>query len=84
MPELTKDELKTIIHEVLSESGHVCKLSNDDITAIKTVSGFLTRCRNALGNLLMVVIAVVLIAGLGGVVYLVTGGHINLFKLIGL
>lgn len=84
MPEMTKEELKTIIKEVIEEQSHICKLSPDDIIAIKTVSGFLTRCRNAMGNFLMVVLAVVLLMGIGGVLYLLSGGHLNLFKIFGI
>jgi hypothetical protein len=32
----------------------------------------------------MVLIAVLILMGAGGVLYLVSGGHINLFKLVGL
>ena len=83
MPEMTREELKEIIKEVMTE-GHHCRLNHDEVETLKTVSGFLTRCRNALGNFLMVVLAVVLLMGIGGVLYLLSGGHINLFKIFGI
>lgn len=61
-----------------------CVLSEDDISSIKMVSGFLTRFRNALGNFMMVVIFVIIIAGIGGVLWLVSAGQINIFKMLGL
>jgi predicted Ser/Thr protein kinase len=84
MAEITTEELKTIIKEVIAEQKHTCILTDVDIAAIKTVSGFLTRCRNALGNFMMVVLAVVALMGIGGFLYLVSGGHINLFKVFGI
>ena len=84
MPEITTEELKTIIQEVIAEQSPICRLSQEDFVALKAVSGFLTRCRNALGNFAMVLIAVVALMGIGGLLYLVSGGHINLFKVFGI
>jgi hypothetical protein len=84
MPEITHDELKAIIEEAITNHHTTCRLTEDDILAIKTVSGFLTRCRNAIGNGIMVLIAVLLIMGIGGILYLASAGHINLFKVFGL
>ena len=84
MPEITHEELKAIIEEAIINHHASCRLNESDILAIKTVSGFLTRCRNALGNLAMVLIVVLILMGAGGVLYLVSGGHINLFKLVGI
>ena len=84
MPEITHDELKAIIEEAIVNHHTTCRLSESDVLAIKTVSGFLTRCRNALGNLVMVLIVVLLIMGAGGILYLASAGHINLFKVFGL
>ena len=63
---------------------HDCVLTPADISAIKTVSAFLTRCRNAIGNFFMVLIAVILLMGIGGVLYLATAGNINVFKMLGI
>lgn len=84
MPEITHEELKAIIEEAIINHHASCRLSEDDVLAIKTVSGFLTRCRNALGNLVMVIVVVLLLMGVGGILYLASGGHINLFKVFGL
>lgn len=68
----------------VSECVVKCRLSDEDVTAIKIVSGFLTRCRNALGNFMMVLIVVLILMSVGGVLFLVSGGHINLFKAFGI
>lgn len=84
--QVTEEQLKRIVSEAVAESdkNHHCRLSSDDMATIKTVSSFLTRCRNALGNFFMVLIAVVALMGIGGVLYLMSGGHINLFKVFGI
>jgi hypothetical protein len=84
MPEITTEELKKMISEAISEHHMNCRLNEDDVIAIKTVSGFLTRCRNTLGNLVMALIVVLLLMGAGGLLYLISGGQVNLFKMLGL
>jgi hypothetical protein len=81
---MTKSEIKEVIHEVMAERQHICTLSPEDVASIKTVSSFLTRCRNAAGNIVMVILVVVALMGVGGILYLATAGHINLFKVFGL
>ena len=61
-----------------------CPLTKDDITAIKTASYLLLRIRNAAGNTILVLLGVVLLMAVGGLLYLITGGHVNLFKLFGI
>lgn len=84
MPELTREELKAIIEEVIDERVHNCQLSSEDLSNIKTLSGFITRARNAIGNFFLVLMFVVALMGVGGLLYLVSGGHINLFKIFGI
>ncbi len=78
------DELKVVIKECLEEMHHECRLTAEEINDLRTVSGFLKRFRNALGNAMMVLILVIILMGVGGVLYLITGGHINLFKMFGI
>ena len=61
-----------------------CPLTKDDITAIKTASYLLIKIRNAAGNAVLVLLGVVVLMAVGGLLYLVSGGHINLFKLFGI
>lgn len=79
MDEQTKQEIKQMIEEA-----HRCPLSNDDIGSLKLVCSFITRFRNALGNFMMLIIFVLIVAAVGGILWLVTAGHINIFKSLGI
>jgi hypothetical protein len=82
MPNVTPEELREIIKEVLAD-GHSCRLTHEEVSSLRTVSAFVVRFRNALGNALMVLILVVLVMAVGGLLYLATAGHINLFRMFG-
>jgi len=79
---VNKEELKEVVQEVMQEIHS--PLTEDEILAVKTVSTFLSRIRNAAGNFIVVLLFVVGIMGVGGVLYLCSGGNINLFKLFGI
>ncbi len=79
MDEQTKQEVLTLITD-----SHRCPLNDDDIGSLKVVCNFITRFRNALGNFMMLIIFVLLVAAVGGLIWLATGGHINVFKALGI
>lgn len=95
---MTHDEIKEVISETVAEavaaietsksSGHppecLFHLTETDVSDLKFLSSFLRRCRNAVGNFVMVVLVVLFIMGVGGILFLASGGQINLFKLIGI
>jgi len=81
---IDKEELKEAIREVMEDVSAAHALTKDDVAAIKTVSGFLTRMRNVVGNFVMVIIVALLIIALGAIVFVASAGHINLFKLFGI
>jgi lipopolysaccharide/colanic/teichoic acid biosynthesis glycosyltransferase len=81
---MTREEVHEVVTEALKEHAAFCNLSTDDIDAIKTVSGFIKRFRNAAGNFVMLIIFVLLVMAIGGILYLVSAGNINLFKMFGI
>ncbi len=68
--------------KIAEEQKHKCVLSPEDLNAIKTVSSFIKRCRDAAGNIVMVMIAVLGMLALSVIILLISGGKINLFKLV--
>ncbi len=85
MSEISKEEIKDIIKEAISDcmSTHVCQLTDDQIKDMALISSFLTKFRNALGNIVLLIIALSLVVGLSGLVYFATLGKINPFKFFG-
>jgi hypothetical protein len=61
-----------------------CPLSKDDVEAIKVASGLILRCRDAVGNVVLILIGVVMFIALAAIVLAVTAGKVNLFKAIGI
>ena len=78
------EELKIVIREVLADMRHDCQLTPEELADAKLVSSVLRRFRNALGNAMMILIFVIALMGIGGILWLVSMGKINLFKVFGL
>ena len=80
---MTREEVHEVVTEALKEHAALCNLSSVDVDAIKTVSGFIKRFRNAAGNFVMLIVFVLLLMAAGGILFLVSAGQINLFKVFG-
>jgi uncharacterized phage infection (PIP) family protein YhgE len=84
MDDATRDELRQIIRDELSKGGmHPCKLTKEQMQAVEVTSNLFLRIRNAAGNFIMVLILVVAVMGIGGILYLLSAGHINVFRMFG-
>jgi hypothetical protein len=66
------------------EKPHNCPFTKKDVEAVKVASSLILRCRDAVGNVVLITIGVAAVLVFSAVVLVATGGKINLFKAIGI